>query len=114
MLKLPDTISVPLRVDDNDDIRVGDTRVLLDMVVYAFRQGATAETIVDKFPSLSLPDVYNVIGYYLQHKEAVDAYIRQREQVGEALRKQIEAEFPIKTGLRERLLAGLEAKKQHA
>jgi hypothetical protein len=83
------------------------------MVVYAFRQGATAETIVDKFPSLALADVYTVIGYYLQNRVQVDSYIREREQAGEAVRKQIEAEFPQTRELRERLMAEFRANKQH-
>ena len=43
--------------------RLADTRVTLDLVVRAFNRGATAEEIVQDWPSLQLPDVYQVIGY---------------------------------------------------
>lgn len=57
---------VPLNIDMDGVIRVGNTRVTLDTVVAAFKEGATAEEIVWQYPSLSLADVYAVIGYYLQ------------------------------------------------
>jgi uncharacterized protein (DUF433 family) len=38
-------------------------------VVRAFNRGATAEQIVQKYDTLQLPDVYQVIGYYLKHAD---------------------------------------------
>ncbi|HTT63751.1 MAG TPA: DUF433 domain-containing protein, partial [Bryobacteraceae bacterium] len=43
------------------------SRVTLDLVVRAFNRGATPEEIAQDFPSLQLPDIYQVIGYYLKH-----------------------------------------------
>ena len=60
--------------------RVGGTRVTLDIVVRAFNRGATAEEIVQEFPSLQLPDVYQVIGYYLKHSAEFAAYFEKRER----------------------------------
>jgi hypothetical protein len=37
---------IPLCEDQNGDIRVGESRVLLDLLVRAFDDGATPETIV--------------------------------------------------------------------
>jgi uncharacterized protein (DUF433 family) len=59
----------PLRADSDGVIRVGDTRVTLATIVIAFHQGATAETIVQQYPSLTLAEVYAVIGYYLRHQD---------------------------------------------
>jgi uncharacterized protein (DUF433 family) len=95
---------LPLRVDENGDVRVGRTRVLLDMIVYSFRQGQTPEQIVESFTSLELPDVYAAIGYYLRYRAEVDAYVRAREEAGEQLRRQMEAD-PAYRAMRERLLA---------
>jgi uncharacterized protein (DUF433 family) len=61
-------IPVPLKTDVDGVVRVGNTRVTLDTVVDAFREGATAEEIVSRYPSLLLADVYAVIGYYLQQQ----------------------------------------------
>jgi uncharacterized protein (DUF433 family) len=100
---------VPLRIDAHGDVRVGASRVLLDMVVHSFNDGATPETIVQDFSTLTLADTYAVIAYYLCHRQEVDEYLRQREAAGEQLRREIEARQPDRTGLRERLMARLKA-----
>ena len=95
---------VPLQVDIDDVIRVGGTRVTLDTIVAAFREGATAEEIVYQYPSLDLADVYAVIGHYLQRRSDVEAYLRRRQQQREEVREQNEARFDA-SGTRDRLLA---------
>src|SRR5580658_5193296 len=73
------TAEIPLAKDSHGVYRVGGTRVTLDVVVRAFNRGATAEEIVQKFPSLELPDVYQVIGYYLKQRAEFTGYFEQRE-----------------------------------
>jgi uncharacterized protein (DUF433 family) len=85
-------------------LRVGDTRVSLDSVIFAFNQGATPEQIVYDYDTLTLPETYAVISYYLQHREEVDAYLAARARQNEELRAANEARFNQK-GIRERLLA---------
>jgi uncharacterized protein (DUF433 family) len=85
-------------------MRVGETRVTLDTVVYAFQEGLTAEEILHQYPTLALGDIYAVIGHYLHHRHEIDDYLAQREQAADDLRREIEdpadrAEF------RRRLLA---------
>jgi uncharacterized protein (DUF433 family) len=94
----------PLRVDADGVVRVGGTRVTLDTVVAVFQQGAQPAEIVERFDTLRLEDVYTVIGYYLRHRVEVDAYLEQRRQHADAVRREHEARFP-REGLRERLLA---------
>jgi len=60
---------IPLARDAQGAFRVGGTRITLDLVVRAFNRGATAEEIVQKYCSLQLSDVYQVIGYYLKHAD---------------------------------------------
>jgi flavin-binding protein dodecin/uncharacterized protein (DUF433 family) len=98
------TEPVPLYTDVDGVVRVGRTRVTLDSVVAAFRLGETAEGIVESYPALRLADVYQVLGYYLLHRDAVDAYIAGREREAARLREKIAADFDP-TGLRTRLLA---------
>jgi uncharacterized protein (DUF433 family) len=95
---------LPLEKDKDGTIRVGGTRVTLDSVVWEFNQGASAEEIVDAYPSLRLADVYAVIGHYLRHRSEVEEYLRQREREAEEIRRDIEARFDPH-GIRERLLA---------
>lgn len=101
------TISVPIRTDEHGAIRVGGTRVLLDVIVVSYQQGESAEQIHEGFPSVKLSDVYAVITYYLNNREEVDAYLHRREQEAEQIRRKIEAErpdvFDLETRLRERL-----------
>ncbi|MBI5960131.1 MAG: DUF433 domain-containing protein [Chloroflexi bacterium] len=98
----PDIVPVQLRADGV--VRVGNTRVTLDTVVFAFNQGATAEEIVQQYPALRLADVYGAIAYYLHYRDEVDAYLAQRQQQIEQIRRETEARFdPV--GIRERLLA---------
>jgi uncharacterized protein (DUF433 family) len=94
----------PLRKDEHGTIRVAGTRVTLDSVVYAFRDGESAEQIALSFPTLSLRDVYLAIGYYLRHQAEVDAYLAQQEREAEEIRRVIEASQDTR-GIRERLLA---------
>jgi len=84
---------VPLQTDDNGVMRVGGTRVSLESVVYAYREGATAEQIVEDFPSLDLADVHLVISYYLRHFEDVNAYLAQQRRETDALKTRITADF---------------------
>jgi uncharacterized protein (DUF433 family) len=112
MIAPPPPIPVPLRTDDDGTIRIGDTRVLLEIVIRAFQRGETPEGIVQSFPTLKLEDVYGVIAYYLQNRAEVDEYVRQAEDEGERIRREIESQQPSMVGLRERLLKRLNDKKQ--
>lgn len=95
---------VPLLTDKDGVVRVGGTRVTLDTVVAAFNDGATAEEIVQQYPSLQLADVYAVISHYLRNRSEVEKYLRKRQKQAEEIRKQNEARFDP-AGIRERLLA---------
>src|SRR6266571_7519741 len=72
--------AIPLAKDSHGVYRVGGTRVTLDIVVRAFNRGATAEEIVQKFTSLELSDVYQVIGYYLKHSAELAEYFEKRQR----------------------------------
>lgn len=94
----------PLQLDADDVVRVGGTRVTLDSIVSAFRDGASAEEIVQQFPSLALADVYAVIAYYLSHKSDVERYLDSRRERAMRIRADNEAKLETKT-IRERLVA---------
>lgn len=96
---------LPLQTDRDGTIRVGQTRVPLETVVDAFNEGAAAEEIAYRYPTLDLSDIYATITYYLRHRDAVDEYLQEQEQRGQELRRKIEASQPDRRGLRERLLA---------
>jgi len=92
----------PLRKEAGGALRVGNSRVLLEMVIRAFEDGATAETIVQRFPSLKLPDVYAVIAYYLRHRDEVDDYLLGREKTARQIKERLEKQQDL-TAIRKRL-----------
>jgi uncharacterized protein (DUF433 family) len=91
MVQILETDRVPLRMDQSGSIHVGNTRVLLDLVISAHNAGATPEQIVESYTTLDLADVYDVIAYYLRHRAELDEYIAQRVTEADELRKEIEA-----------------------
>jgi len=105
------TEAIPLEADANGVVRVGKTRVTLDTVIAAFSDGATAEEIVQQYPSLNLADVYHVIGYYLRRPSEVEAYLQQRKAQTDIARKQNESRFDPQ-GVRDRLLARRASREQ--
>jgi len=98
------TETIPLKADRDGILRVGRTRVTLDTVIRAFMEGATAEEIGQQYPTLNLADVYYVIGYYLQHRDDVEAYLGKRREAEDKVRGENEARFDPH-GVRDRLLA---------
>ena len=96
---------IPLRVDEHGVVRVGNSQVLLDIVIREFNNGAEAEAIAHGYPTLDLADVYGVIAYYLRHRKDIDDYLHGRRQEAEKLRQEIEARQPSRLELRAKLLA---------
>src|ERR1043165_8586321 len=78
--------SFPLQPDSNGVIRVRGTRVTLDTVWAALQEGATAEEIVQQYPSLSLADAYQAIGYCLRNPAVLNAYLAKRSEAAEEIR----------------------------
>ena len=71
----------------NGGYYVSGTRVSLDSVVYAFRRGASPETIRNSFPTLTLEQVYGAIAFYLSKQAEIDEYLSKSEEAYEAARQ---------------------------
>ncbi|MBC7969476.1 MAG: DUF433 domain-containing protein [Verrucomicrobia bacterium] len=97
--------SPPLWADETGAVRVGNSRVLLELVIRSFQDGASPETIVHRYTTLSLSDVYNTIGYYLRHQEAVEVYLSQREAVAASVQQRLTSAQPDLSLIRSRLLS---------
>lgn len=89
MVALEETIIMPLVVTEQGTIRIKGSRVSLDSIIHHFKLGATAEQIVQSFPSLSLGDVYSSIAYYLTHRQEIEAYMEEQETAADALQEQL-------------------------
>src|SRR5438445_9749558 len=86
--------ALPLRVDEGGAVRVGNSRVSLDLVVEQYEKGMAPEDMGRAYDTLALADVHAVIAYYLRHRDEVRAYVKRRVAEAEALRAKIETERP--------------------
>ena len=94
------TIPKAVRRVEGGTLRVGNSRVSLDSVVYAFNRGEDAAEIQQSFDTLSLADIHAAIAYYLHNKADVDEYLKRREEESERLMEKYS-----RPGLRKQLLA---------
>ena len=101
---------LPLRLDEQGTIRIGNTRVLLELVVYAHQGGATVEEIAKRFETLEMADVHTVIAYILRHRKEVEEYMTRREAEAAELQKQIQEAMPPRV-TRKELQARWDARK---
>jgi uncharacterized protein (DUF433 family) len=93
----------PLRLEEGGAVRVGNSRISLDLLVERYENGMTPEDMARVYDTLELADVHAVIAYYLRHREEVRGYLKRGDDEAEALRAKIEAEHPRVS--REELLA---------
>lgn len=91
-------------------MRVGKSRISLDLVVEQYENGRTPEDMVRAYDTLELADVFATIAYYLRHRDAVRLYLKRRAEEAEVLRAKIEAEHPRIS--REELLARRRAREK--
>src|SRR5690348_1077517 len=105
---MPDVVTptepVPVVTGEDGVLRIRGTRITLDTIVDAFSEGATAEEIAQQYPSASLADVYQAIGYYLRHSEELNAYFSDRRRLAAKVKAINESKWPS-IGIRDRLLA---------
>ena len=106
------TIVVPLREEPSGVLRVGKSRVLLELVLHAFKAGATPEAIVQSYDTLNLADVYAVASRYLAAPGPFEEYLRIREEVAAESRRKIEELQGPQSNLRAILLARAKTKEE--
>lgn len=68
------TVQAPFTSDERGVVRISASRVMLERIVHAFDAGASAEEIVESYPTLDIADVYATIAYILRNRSEVDAY----------------------------------------
>jgi hypothetical protein len=106
----PLSVAVPLREDPPGVFRVGRSRVLLELVLHAFKAGETPEAIVQSYDTLELADVYAVVSRYLADSAPFEDYLKQCDEAAEGTRRKIEAFQGPRGHLREVVLARARAK----
>src|SRR5712692_9652491 len=68
--------------------RVGETRVSLDSLVFLFREGMSAESMVDSYPALTLEQVHGALAFYLANQKEIDAYLIEGQRTAEVQHRQ--------------------------
>jgi uncharacterized protein (DUF433 family) len=102
-MKVPDF----LRCDEYGEIFLAGHRVTLYHLIRDYREGYSAETLADAYPTLAPALVHKVIAFYLENQAEIEQYV-------EATRAEIErqAAAPSRGPSPADLQRRLEAKRQ--
>jgi uncharacterized protein (DUF433 family) len=73
----------------NGGYYLAGTRIGLDVLVYDFRDGRSAEAIFEAYPSIgSLAKVYGAITFILEHPQEIEAYLADQDRIFEEFKTQ--------------------------
>jgi uncharacterized protein (DUF433 family) len=95
-------LPIPLWEDEYGAIRIAKTRVTLDVIIAAYQHGDTPHEINKGYPTLTLADIYAVLAFYLNNRERVHAYLRERDVQSDLIYGETEVNRPDKFDLRVR------------
>lgn len=73
------------------DLRIDGTRITVKQIAVWFKQGYTAEEIVDMYPHLTLAPVYAAVAYYLVNRDEIEAELTEEERLGMELEQRQKA-----------------------
>ena len=80
------------RIVSTPSIRGGKPRIdghritVADVAIWYQRMGMSPDEIVSTFPTITLSDVHAALAYYYEHRDRIDADIREGEEAAEKLR----------------------------
>ena len=72
-MDLPDFLAQ----DADGFIHLRGHRIGIQHVVHVYDEGYSAEMLAEEFPTLSLALIHKTIGFYLENRTDIDAYIAQ-------------------------------------
>jgi uncharacterized protein (DUF433 family) len=73
----------------SDDIRVKGTRVGIETILYDYvHRSQSPEAIAQRYPSLTLEQVYATVTYYLHNREVITAYLTDWLAYGRRMREE--------------------------
>ena len=96
------TLADFLTREGTGEIRLTGRRIGLYHVVHYYNDGYSAEMLAGQFPDLPLALIHKVIGFYLENKDEVDAYIASCREDLERQRAANPHRLPL-ASLRQRL-----------
>ena len=78
---------------------IAGTRIGLDVLAHDFRNGKSAESIFEAYPSIgSLAKIYGAIAFILGHPEEIEAYLAAQDRRYE----EVKDHHPLTPGMVER------------
>lgn len=96
---LLESMIVPLSRDAAGALRIGQTQVLLEIVMRAWHAGATPEEIVQAYDTMQLSDVYAVVAWCLNNDTVVKEYLAGREQFASEVKNELGIMRPVRRDL---------------
>ena len=71
-----------------DDIRLKGSRIGIESILYEYiHREQSPEAIADRFPLLTIEQIYATILYYLRNRAAFDAYLAELLEYGRKARE---------------------------
>ncbi|NEQ71248.1 MAG: DUF433 domain-containing protein [Symploca sp. SIO2D2] len=68
-------------------IRIDGTRITVHRIAILYKQGQTAETIIQSYPHLSYAQVYVALAYYHENQAEIDAELLEIDLEYERLKQ---------------------------
>ena len=81
-MKYPDF----LQQDDDGYIHVAQHRIGIEDIVFCYNDGFSAEMLLAEFPTLSLALIHKALGFYLENRAEIDAYVAASDRACEEQR----------------------------
>ncbi len=73
-------ITTDARISKGSPIIAGTRIRVLDIIIEYEYLGLTPDEIINAHPHLILPQVHDALSFYYEHREMLDAEIRQRKE----------------------------------
>src|SRR6185437_6270936 len=84
----------PLREDNSGTLRVGPTRLTLDLVLEELERGTSPEEMLRNYPFRSLDDILGTIAFAESHRDQVNEYLAVRKARADEMQAFFEARRP--------------------
>jgi uncharacterized protein (DUF433 family) len=69
-------------------LRIDGTRMTVGHIVWLYRQGLSAEQIVEQHPQRTIREIYTVLAWYHDHRQQFDAEMAAEAERDEAAARQ--------------------------
>ncbi len=79
---------------------IAGSRVSLASIIYEHKDGSSVETILENFPTLSIPQINAAVEFYQANRLEVETYLRDSEASWKTLE---ESALPLDPALQQRI-----------